>query len=54
MHGLENDQKQSISFTLNDGDKVGNGGEGLRGGRPLAKALGYRAHHLLQTVDGRP
>ena len=44
---------QSISLTLNDGDEVGDGGEGARGGRPLAKALGGRAHHLLQPVDVR-
>ena len=45
MHGLENEQ--SINLTPNDGDEVGDVGEGARGGRPLAKALGVRAHHLL-------
>ena len=49
MHGLENEDKQPSSLTLNDGE-VGDGGEGARGGRPLAKALGDRAHHLLQPV----
>ena len=44
---------QSMNLTLNDGDEVGDGGEGARGGRPLAKALGGRAHHLLQPVDVR-
>ena len=43
--------KQSINFTLNDGEEVGDGGEGARGGRPLAKTLGDRAHHLLQPVE---
>ena len=52
MHGLENEDKQPSSLTLNDGE-VGDGGEGARGGRPLAKALGDRAHHLLQPVDVR-
>ena len=49
-HGLENERKQSINLTLNDDDEVGAGGEGARGGRPLAKALGDRNHHLLQPV----
>ena len=44
MHGLENEDKQSSSLTLNDDGEVGDGGEGARGGRPLAKALGDRAH----------
>ena len=52
MHGLKNESKQSINLTLNGGDEVGDG-EGSRGGRPLAKALGGRAHHLLQPVDVR-
>ena len=46
MHGLNNEHKQSINFTLNDGDEVGDIGEVARGGCPLAKALGGRAHHL--------
>ena len=41
---IENEGKHSINLTLNDGDEVGDGGEGARGGRPLAKALGGRAH----------
>ena len=41
--------KQSMNLTLNEGDVVGDGGEGARSGRPLAKALGGRAHHILQT-----
>ena len=53
MHGLENENKQCINPALNDGDEVGDGGEGARGGRPLAKALGDRTHHLLQPVDAR-
>ena len=53
MHGLKNEHKQSINLTLNEGDEVGDGGEGARGGRPLAKALGGRAHYLLQPVDVR-
>ena len=47
MHGLEKEYKQSINLALNDGDEVGDGGEGARGGRPLAKTLGDRAHHFL-------
>ena len=39
MHGLENEGKQPRNRTLNDGEEVGDGGEGARGGRPLAKAL---------------
>ena len=45
--------KQSNNLTLNDGEEVGDGEEGARGGRPLAKALGDRAYHLLQLVDVR-
>ena len=52
MHGLHNEHNL-FSLTLNDGDEVGDGGEGERGGRPLANALGSRAHHLLQPVDVR-
>ena len=44
MHGLKNEHEQSINLTLNEGDEVGDGGEGARGGRPLAKSLGGRAH----------
>ena len=29
-------QKPPVNLALNDGDEVGNGGEGARGGRPLA------------------
>ena len=43
MHGLKHGT-QSTNFTLNDGDEVSDGGEGARGGRALAKALGGRAH----------
>ena len=53
MHGLENEDKQLSNLALNDGEEVGDGGEGARGGRPLAKALGDRAHHRLQPVDVR-
>ena len=53
LHRLENEHNQSIDLALNDGDEVGDGGEGARGGRPLAKALDGRAHHLLQPVDVR-
>ena len=42
-----------MNLTLNDGDEVGDGGEGVRGGSYLAKALGDRAHNLLQPVDVR-
>ena len=45
--------RQSINLTLNDGDEVDDGGEGVQGGRSLARALGGRAHHLLQPVDVR-
>ena len=50
MHGQDNKDKQSINLTLNDGDEVGDGGEGARGGGPLAKRWAARAHHLLQPV----
>ena len=53
MHALKSEHKQSINITLNDGDEVGDGGEGARGGRPLAIALGGRAHHLFQPADVR-
>ena len=53
MHGVENEHKQSINLTLSDGDEVGDCGRGARAGRPLAKALGDRAHHFLQPVDVR-
>ena len=53
MHGLKNEHQQSMNLTMNDGDEVGHGGEGARGARPLAKAMGGRAHHLLQPVDVR-
>ena len=48
---LENEDKQPSNLTLIDGEEVGDDGEGARGGRPFAKALGDRAHHLLQAVD---
>ena len=44
MHGLENEHQQSTNIALNDGDELGDGEEGARGGRPLAKALGGRTH----------
>ena len=53
MHGLENEHQQSTNIALNDGDELGDGEEGARGGRPLAKVLGDRARHLLQPVDVR-
>ena len=53
MYGLNNEHKQSINLTMNGGDEVGDGGEGARGGRPLAKALGGRAQRILQPVDVR-
>ena len=53
MHGLENEDKQPSNLTLNDGEEVGDGGEGARGGRPLTRALGDRVNHLLQPVDVR-
>ena len=53
MHGLKNEHKQSINLTQDDGDDVGDGGEGARDGGPLAKALGGRAHYPLQPVDVR-
>ena len=52
-HGLENEDKLPSNLTLKNREEVGDGGEGARGGRPLAKALGGRAHHLLQPVDVR-
>ena len=52
MHGQKNEYfVQSINFSMNDGDEVGDGGEGARGGCPLSNALGNRAHHLLRLVD---
>ena len=53
MHGLENEDKQLSNLALNDGEEVGDGGECGRGGRPLTKALGDRAHHRLQPVGVR-
>ena len=53
MHAWARKLTQSINLTLNDGDEVGEGGEGVRGGHALAKASGGRAHHLLQPVDVR-
>ena len=52
VHGLKPQHKQSINLTLNEGDEVGDGGEGARGGRPLAKVLGGRVHYL-QPEDVR-
>ena len=52
MHRLKNEHKQPINLTLNNGDGVGDGGEGARG-RPISKALGGWTHHLLQPVDVR-
>ena len=49
----QNEHKQSINVTLNDDNEVGDGGEGARGGDPLANVLGGRAHHPLQPVDVR-
>ena len=40
----ENKKKKTVNLTLNDGDKVGDGGQGVRGGRPLVKTSGGRAH----------
>ena len=51
MHGLENENTQSIDLALNDGDEVSVMQRSAPGGRPLAKALGDRAHHLLRPVD---
>ena len=51
MSGLENEDRQPSNLTVNDGEKVGDGGEGARGRRPLAKAFGDRAYNLLQPVD---
>ena len=53
MHELGKEHKQSINLALNNGDEVGDSGKGVQGGRPIAKALGGRAHHLLQPVDVR-
>ena len=53
MHGERKEHKRSINPTLKDGDEVADGGEGARSGGPFAKALGGRAHHLLQPVDVR-
>ena len=44
MHGLENEERQTSNVRLNDGEEVGDGGEGMRGGRSLTKALGDQAH----------
>ena len=53
MHGLENENNPPRNLKLKDGEEVGDGGEGARGERSLAKSLGDRAHHLLQPVDVR-
>ena len=45
--GLESEDKQPCNLTLRDCEEGGDGVEGARGGRPLAKALGNRAHYLL-------
>ena len=50
MHVVDNEHKQSIDLTLNDGDEISFGGEDARGGHPIAKALDHRAHDLLQPV----
>ena len=47
MERLQNEDNQPGNSTLNDGEEVGDGGEGARGGRQLAKVLGDQAHHLL-------
>ena len=39
-----------MNHTLNDGDVVVDSRESARVGRPLAKALGGRAHNLLQPA----
>ena len=44
---------QATYLKLNDGEDVGDGEKGDRGGRPLAKAFGDRAHHFLQLGDVR-
>ena len=53
MDYLENKDKQPSNLMLNAGEEVGDGGEGTQGGCPLAKAVGDRVHHLLQTDDVR-
>ena len=54
MHACMDEKMNTIyNLTLNDGDKVGDGGEGARGGRPVAKPLGDRPQHLLLPVDVR-
>ena len=53
MHAWARKLTQSINLTLNDGDEVGDGGEGARGGLSLPKALVDRADHLLQPADVR-
>ena len=50
MHGPQIEDKQLSFHTLNDDDEVGDGAEGVRRRRPLAKALGDRAHDLLPPV----
>ena len=37
MSGLENEDRQPSNLTVNDGEKVGDGGEGARGRRPSPK-----------------
>ena len=44
MHGLNNEHNQSINLTPNEGDEIGDGGEGARVGRPPARALGSWVH----------
>ena len=45
--GLESEDRQPCKLTPRDCEEGGDGVEGARSGRPLAKALGDRAHHLL-------
>ena len=51
MRGTKNERKQSVNPTQNDGDEVGDGGKGVRRGRPLAKTVGRPCP--LQPVEVR-
>ena len=52
MRGRESKHNLPTSQLI-DGNEVGDGGGGARGGRPCTKVLGERAHYLLQPENAR-